>query len=148
MLKHWWKRLPKSGSRPARARLGVEALETRLVPSFTTNLVNGQLQVTGDGTGNIITLDHSGGNTLVIDRTGNIVAGFGDAQITAGISIKSGSGNDTVNIRAAAEPVTLDGVNGLDTVTVGKGGNMQAIRAPVKIINPAGRTALNLDDSN
>jgi hypothetical protein len=134
--------------RPSRRRnLGLEALEQRLALSFTTALVNGQLVLTGDNTGNIITLDHSGASTFVRDRNGNVVGGFGDAEITTGIVIKSGSGNDTVNVRAAVKPVTLDGVSGQDTVKLGKGGNMQAIGAPVKIIDLGGHTALNLDDS-
>src|SRR5262249_5835657 len=99
---------------------------------------------------NTITLDHSGGNTFVIDRNGSIVGTFADAQITAGIGIASGNGtggNDVVNIRATVKPVTPDGAGGQDTVTLGKGGNVQGILAPVKIINVGGHTALTIDDS-
>jgi hypothetical protein len=153
MFPDWVKKLfpkntrPAPRRRPARARLGLEQLETRLVPAFTSALVSGQLVITGDNTGNVITLDHASGGTFARDNFGNIRAAANDVQITGGVVIKSGGGNDTVNIRAAVKPVTLDGVGGQDTVILGKGGNMQAIAAPVKIINLGGHTALTLDDS-
>jgi hypothetical protein len=71
MAVSWWKRLlkgpprPATGRRPRRASvlLRVEELETREVPTVGINLVNGQLQVTGNGDADVITVDHSGDTT-------------------------------------------------------------------------------------
>src|SRR6516225_1593692 len=138
----WWKRMLKSKSRPAprrrpaRVRLGVEQLETRLVPTVSVNLVRGQLVVSAvaDNASHTITLDHTGlnngsGKTLVSVDDGPFQS-FADTGITAGISIDGGVGGSTVLVRATVKPTSFVG-EGADNVRLGKGGNMQAILAPV-----------------
>src|SRR3954453_4468342 len=95
--------------RPPRAfaRPGIEALEGRLVPTVSSSLVGGQLQVIGENAGNRIKGDHVAGKTVVNG------ASFLDGQITNGILIKSGLGIDSVTILRTVKPVTIDGQNGL-----------------------------------
>jgi hypothetical protein len=152
MATSFWNRLLKKISRPAprdgrglprgamRVRPGVEQLESRLVPAVTSKLVNGQLLVTGDNTGNTITLSHTGTNTLVNGKA------FADAAITGGIVINSGTGNDTVNILTAVKAVTVNGQNGNDTVNVGQSGSVQGVKGNLSITNQLGFTTLDVDD--
>src|SRR5262249_11846772 len=74
---------PAARRRPARARLGLEALETREVPTVSSALFNGTLFVTGDNSGNTITVDHAGSTTIVNG------VGFADSQITGELFIRS-----------------------------------------------------------
>jgi hypothetical protein len=88
----------------------MEFLEQYLALSVTSALVNGQSELTGDATGNTIILDHSGGSTIVTEEFaggGGSTFGLFDQQITASILIKSGSGNDTVDIQATVGPGQL-----------------------------------------
>src|SRR3954468_1350133 len=110
MSPSWWQRSSRAKSCPAsrgrRARPSLEALDGRLLLTIFTNFVNGQLQVTDNAFSDLVTLDHSGTNTLV---NGSAIP---DSQITAGILIRVGSGvgvEDKVNIRATIKPVTVDG---------------------------------------
>src|SRR5262249_47275069 len=59
------------------------------------------------------------------------------------------NGNGTINIRATLKPTSVECLAGNDTVTVGKGGNMQAVVAPLSITHfgATGGIALTLDDS-
>jgi acrosin len=161
MTTSWWNRFLKPKSRPAprrrpaRARLGVEQLETRLVPTVSVNLVNGQLQVLdGDRSAHTITLDHSGpangfAETFVFVDGQRFFNG-GSSLITAGVVINTGNDNATVNIFGAAQPTTITAGSGNDIVNLGKKGNVQAIQAPVSILSPGsgGGAALTVDDSN
>src|SRR5262249_46252950 len=149
MALSWFNRLLKTKSRPAprgprgrpaRAQLRLETLETRELMSVTTALVGGQLLVTGDNSGNTITLQHSGTNTVVNGTS------FPDSAITNGILIQSGNGNDTVNILSTVKAVTIEGQNGQDTVNLGFSGRMGAIQAAVHVKNAGGFTALNLNN--
>src|SRR5262249_4288522 len=118
MALSWFHRLLKSKSkpatrrRPARARLRVEHLETREVPTVSSSLLGGQLVVRGDDSGNTITLDHVAGKTLVNG------ASFLDSQITNGILIGSGNGADRVTLLRTVKPVAIEGQDGHDTVTI------------------------------
>src|SRR5262249_2717420 len=60
----------------------------------------------------------------------------------------SGSGNDTVNVRAtsAGRTLVVEGQAGADKVNIGVG-NTQGILSPVIVHNFSGRTALTVDDS-
>src|SRR5262249_32119864 len=152
-----WKSSP--GRRCGRPRLPVvrpriEELESRLVPTVSVVLQGGQLIVSGaaDSANHTITLDHTGpsdgsGRTIV-NADGNL-GSFRDSNITAGIVINDGNGSGTINIRATLKPTSVEGLAGNDTVTVGKGGNMQAIVAPLSITHSGatGGIALTLDDS-
>jgi hypothetical protein len=128
--------------RPAAARLGVEALETRLVPTVTVGLVNGQLQAIGDNAGNLVVVQHSGSNTVINGQS------FADSAITNGILIQSGKGSDTVLIESTVKAITVQGQDGADKVTLGDGGKLAGIVAPVTVKNTASFTALTVDDAN
>jgi hypothetical protein len=148
MFPYWVKKLFPKKSRPAprsrrpnRTRLGLEQLESRLVPAVSVNLLaGGTLQVVSDSTGHPITLDHSGQNTLVQTDTQSL--SFPDSQVTE-TTVVSGGGTDTVAIRATAKQTVLL-VTG--TVNVGNGGSLQGIQAVVDV-RPAGSLALTVDDS-
>jgi PKD domain len=124
-----------------RARPQIEGLETRQMLSITSNLVNGQLLVTGDNSGNTITVDHQLGQTFVNGKP------FFDSSITNGILIQSGSGVDTVNIRGIGRPTTIDGQGGRDIVNLGRDGEVERVLATLTITNPPSFTTLNIDDS-
>src|SRR5262249_2118942 len=127
----------KAGVRPR-----LEELEARRTPAISSGVVDGILVVSGDASGNTITLDHQGTSTIVNGRS------FADAAISGPIAINSGLGNDTVNILATAFEVSLDGQQGLDTVNLGDlNGRLQSINAFVNIRNKGGSTALKFDDS-
>jgi hypothetical protein len=150
MLESWCKRIlkvsprPAAGRRrrPAAARPGIEQLDARLVPTVSVSLVGGQLQAVGDNSGNLVVVQHSGGYTYV-----NGMA-FSDSAVTNGILVQSGKGSDTVLIKSTAKPLTVQGQDGADKVTLGDQGKLAGITAPVMIRNTASFTALTLDDSN
>jgi hypothetical protein len=147
---------PAARRHPPSVRPGIEQLETRLVPTVSINLVNGQLLVSGaaDAANHTIILDHTGlnngsGKTLV-SADGGLFRSFADASITAGISIDAGVAAGTVFVRAAVKPTSVVGDSGGDFFSLGKGGNMQGILAPVTLTHPgsSGDIQLILDDSN
>src|SRR5262245_57874866 len=112
MSSQWRNRLSKLKSRPKardrRARLGIEVLEQRVALSVTANLVNGQLVIAGDAAADTITLDHSGTKTIA-SSPGQLFMSFFDSQITSGIVINAGGGDDTVNLLATVKTVTVKG---------------------------------------
>src|SRR4051812_32355902 len=144
MALSWFDRFlqPKSrpvSRRPARARLGLEHLETREVPTVSSGLVGGQLRVVGDDSGNRITLDHVAGKTVVNG------VNFLDSQITNGIVILSGAGADRVTLLRTVKPVTLEGQDGHDTVTIS---DARKIAADVTVTNVHGFSQININDSS
>src|SRR6516225_8423428 len=103
MALSWFPRLWKSksrpapsSSRPARARLGLEGLETRNLMSITAIISSGQLDVLGDNTGNRITVDHSQ-NSTIISGTGLQARSFLDSSFST-IQILPGSGHNSIVI--------------------------------------------------
>jgi hypothetical protein len=112
--------------------------------SFTTVNVDDS----ADGTSRIVTL---GTVTLAGSEYGSIT-GLAPAGIsykygdTANVTVQTGSGGDTVNVRATGVPVNLIGHAGT-TVNVGNAGSVQAINGPLTITNPPSFTTLNVDDS-
>jgi hypothetical protein len=153
MATSWFKRLrqgksrPAGRRRPARARLGLEALEAREVPTVHSFVdTTGVLQVSTDS-----------GDDVTIDRQITQLAPFvtvNGRQFLEGnitnIQIQSGFRN--VEILAAARPLSADGehsvtvgstnVNSFGVVTSGSG-TMQNIRAPLSLGTD---TIVNLDD--
>jgi hypothetical protein len=139
MFPYWVKNLfpkksrPAPRRRPARVRLGLEALESRLVPTVFASLNGGQL-VVSTNSHDFLTLDHSGSMTL-LNNLNNPVNHFAfpDAAITNGIKIQPDF--DTVAILATVKPVTAGGENSVlvgstsDTVP----GTLQNIRAPLSL---------------
>jgi hypothetical protein len=60
----------------------------------------------------------------------------------------AGSVGDTVVVRSVDKSALIvNGQNGLDDVTIGNNGNVQAINGPVTVTNTLGGTALTIDDS-
>jgi acrosin len=142
----WFNRLLKSRSRPAsrrrpaRARLGLESLEARLVPTVNAGLQNGQLLVTtSDNSVNTVVVDHAGNNTVVNGQT--VV----DSLITAGIEIELGTGANTVNLLGTFKPLTVVGHGGQDRVTIGRQGDVQDLQAPLTIEGLKSSIALTVD---
>src|SRR5262249_15359682 len=105
-------------------RLGLEGLETRLVPTVFTSISGGQLHVTTDSflPSDDVSIDHVNGFTFVNQ------AAFPDASITNGIQIDGGFAE--VDILATINPVTPD-ANA--SVKVGKAGSMQGILASLSL---------------
>src|SRR5262245_49512281 len=130
----WQNRLSKVRFRPGvrnrRAQFGIEALEHRLALSVTANLVNGQLVIASDTAADTIQLDHNSTQTVVF-APGQLFRSFVDSQITNGIVINAGGGDDTVNLLATVKPVTVNGQGGTDKVNIGKDKSAQAIQAPL-----------------
>jgi hypothetical protein len=149
MLKSRSRHAPRR--RPARAQLGIEALETRDLMSVAFSIVHGQLQVFGDERVNTINVDHvrSTGTTTL---SGNITGGpasFPDIEIPNGILILPGA-SDTVNILGEGPSIVVDGQNqaGHFAVNVGKNGRLDNILGGTSIINDAqGLASLNVNDS-
>ena len=91
MTPSWWNRLFKTKSRPAarrrpaRARLGLEALESRDLMSVSAGVVNGQLLVTA-AAGDTITVDLSQNRTdTIISGTGLNATFFFDPLLLGGL---------------------------------------------------------------
>jgi hypothetical protein len=139
-----WKARPAGRRRPARARLGLEALESRLVPTVFSSVDGvGVLQVSTNS-GDNVTIDHmvtsQGPTTLVSGRQ------IPDFEFS---SIHIQGGFNDVNILATSKPLTADDnshfdVGNADFGVGGQPGNMQNILAPLSL-GTAG--VVQLDDS-
>jgi hypothetical protein len=159
-----WNRSRKSKSwsaprRPGRnaVRPQIEGLEERLALSVSTQVVNGTLLVTNNGTDNI-TLDHSNGTTFV--EAQSFGRSFADGSIYNGISLNIG-GLSTLNIKANALPIAVEGNNAVATVNLGNSlHGVQDIKAvvnlhhlalsqspPFAVFVPQLTFELNVDDS-
>ncbi len=82
----------------------------------------------------------AGGNTFTVANT---PGGAGVPTTT----LNSGTGADDVNVEATTGPLTVEGQNGADTVTIGDAGSVQQIAAPVTVSNQNNFTELEVDDS-
>ena len=82
----------------------------------------------------------SGGNTFTIDGLGNPLDG---------VSLKTGTGADHVNILAtdAGSNLDVDGQDGIDTVSVTNAGSVQGIQGSVFISNDSSFDVVTIDDS-
>src|SRR5262249_6033256 len=142
----WWNWFRKAQSRPAGARRPavrprLEELESRLTPSSTSVVVGRLLVVTGEDTGNVITLNHANGSTFVDGSP------FADTTFDS-IVINSGKGNDHVDILATARPVQVQGNKGDDTVILSNGHGVQDITGRVTVLNNFGFTDLLVGNSS
>jgi len=132
------------GALHAAAQPCFEGLESRLLYTVTTTLVNRHLEIVSDNAADVITVDH-GFNTVFVNGKAEV----SDLLIDqGGIQIHTGGGDDVVNILGAGQPVTIEGDSGNDKVFLGKKGNAQDIRKAVTVTNLNGNTALVVDDSN
>jgi hypothetical protein len=114
-------------------------------PSFDTINVDNL----ADGTGRAVTL-----STIVIGGANfGSITGLAPAAIdykyadASSVNIITGSGNDTVHVRATGVATSLSSSGGNDTVNVGDAGSVQSILSTLNIQNPPGSTALNVNDS-
>jgi hypothetical protein len=147
MAKSWFKKSPNKSGRcvaTGARRLVKEAvlpcfegLESRFMYAVQTGIFNGELEVAGDGTGNVITIDHSGTTTTVAGKS------FPDSAIPNGIFIAAGDGNDLVQVQATAKNLIVNGGFGKNNVILGKNGNVQGITAPVTIVNVQGNVTVD-----
>jgi hypothetical protein len=69
-----------------------------------------------------------------------------DAPIARGVHVVTGTGCDTVVVRATATPTTVLS-QGKAVVSVGDAGRLERIRAPLTVEGALGATTLNVDDS-
>jgi Ca2+-binding RTX toxin-like protein len=109
---------------------------------------NGNLVVHGDRLGatpETITVDETPAGGVSVSLNGH-TAQFGPGKVRL-ISLYTGSGSNTVNVRAtlASAPLVILG-GGSDTVTIGAAGSVQAIHGEVDVLNLHGGTALTVDD--
>jgi hypothetical protein len=109
----------------------LEGVEQRLMLSVSASIVGGQLQVrTTPDTFDQVALSEINSQTFVNDQ------GFADAKITRGIQVQLGFDNrDSLIIHRTVKPVTVDGGGGLQDITLGDGGFMEFIQAPVTLTN-------------
>lgn len=106
-------------------------------PSFTTLNIDDSADTTGQ-TATYTSTDVTG------------LAPGSISWVTADISsitLTNGSGADTLNILSTANPLTVDGNDGSDTVTIGDVSGVQDILSAIYVHNPIGFTALNINDS-
>ena len=52
-----------------------------------------------------------------------------------------------MTVQATTGPLTVEGQDGLDSVTIGNAGSVQGVMAPVSVSNQNNFTALTVDDS-
>ncbi|MFL5341255.1 MAG: CAP domain-containing protein [Gemmataceae bacterium] len=128
-----------------RARLAIECLEERTVPTTATFTANGTLTVMGTGSDDQIHVSNSGGQinvsgvgqsftgvgTLVIDAAGGNDTVVVDPNVTANTYIYGGDGNDAIqggggvnHIFGGAGNDTVTGGTGADEVYGGTGTNV------------------------
>jgi hypothetical protein len=148
MATSWFKRLRKGKSRPAgrrrpaRARLGVEALEVREVPTVSAAVNPAGVLVVSTDSGDDVTIDHVigplGPATTVNGRQ------FPDVQMN---SIQLQGGFLNVFIPATVKPLTADGEGAVIVGSDGtpNTGNMQRIQAQLSL---GSDNFVTLDDSN
>jgi uncharacterized protein GlcG (DUF336 family) len=105
------------------ARLEVEQLETRFVPSTVTLLPGGILSILGTpGPENItVTMDPTNAQ-IVISDSGQETARFASSVVTSIVLTGSGGGREYLAIdQAVTQPATITGGGGLDVLRAGGG---------------------------
>jgi hypothetical protein len=110
---------------------------------FIVNLAPATINYSTSAVQNLVVRGGGGGNTFTISDT--LGAGGNPA---AGTTLRSGNGNDTVNVQGTTAEITVDGQTGSDKVVVGLAGSVQGIKGPLVIEEFSGaHTALTIDDS-
>lgn len=141
------------------AALSTESLEDRALLAANLSLLAGTLQFTGNAadvnnltvsvTGNTYTFMTSGGDNITVtsDDSGtatgtgtNVVTiGAADLNIT-NLQIDLGDGADSIVLSSLADPVTVTGGAGVDTLTSGNTDSIFSIGATL-VVNTSGQNA-------
>ena len=114
-------------------------------PSFDTIIVNDAVDTVAR-TATLSTFVSGGVNSGAITGLAPAAINFKYAG-TSSVSIITGSGNDTVNVRATGVTTNLSSFGGHDTVNVGNAGSVQGILGTLNIQNPPNFDTINVDDS-
>jgi hypothetical protein len=107
-------RKTKPARRPARIRPVLESMDDRLVPSnVTTNLVNGNLTLTDDGSVSFTIRQSLAGQISIVPDAGTTVNGQNGPVtiqgVTGGLAYNMGSGNDSVTFDLSRESIFVAG---------------------------------------
>jgi hypothetical protein len=119
-----------------RARLALEALESRVTPSVTLN-TTGQLIVRGDGAGDVISIGTSAAGGVFVDFNG-ATSTFGPGQVSSIEVFTSSAGGAKVTVLStpASVPLTITthffrGV--VENQVILGGGNLDNLQGPVTV---------------
>jgi hypothetical protein len=111
--------------KPARARLGLESLDDRIVPSVTSTFsaATGVLTVAGDDLDNTIVVSRDAAGTILVNNGAVVIQG-GPATVTntSKIVVTGGAGNDVLTAdetNGGLPQTSLDGGAGNDLLTGG-----------------------------
>jgi hypothetical protein len=80
------------------------------------------------------------------DNTFDIVNTPQNSINSLSLTVNSGNGVDTVNVRRIRSSTTINGQNGADTVNVGQDGSMQLITNDLLVSNLSSYSTINLND--
>jgi hypothetical protein len=147
-FRRWAK--PAAKPRPVRARLELESLEDRLVPS-TVTLTNRVLTYkAAAGEVNNVQISHSGNTYTLADGSG--VSSSANSKDFDHIDVKLGDNNDSLTVLSSNKRINVFGEAGNDIVTVGVAGRgMEDVTAMISVNggtqNPNGKDQLILADS-
>jgi Ca2+-binding RTX toxin-like protein len=113
---------------------GNAAAPVLLASGSVTGLAPAAIEFPGGHLSALTILGGTGGNTFTVQGT------------AAATVLNSGSGNDTINVLAAANTLSIDGQAGTNQVTLGAG-VLSAITGPVTLSSSGGgSTSLTVDD--
>jgi hypothetical protein len=120
----------------------VDALQTTMLQSIGGDFATVNFAYKA----NVVVNTNGGNNIVNVD--------FTDTPTNVDtFAVDGGGANDTVNVRAIATNLTIDGGGGFNTVNFGSlaptspGGNLSGLAANVAVVDTAGMTQLNVDDS-
>jgi hypothetical protein len=127
-------------SRDANAR-GVK-LSVGAATGIVTGLAPAKLSYGMTSVSSLTVLGGRGGNTFTVANT------VLNSPVSASTTIKTGTGDDVVNIFRTGGPLNIDGQDGGDNVNLGLKNNAQAIKGQVTVDNVKGVTNLTINDQS
>lgn len=114
-------------------------------PSYTTLLIDDGPNLTARTATLDTVINGSTYNALMGMSSGAVM--YDSADIDQ-VTIRAGSGADTLNIRRSSEVLTITNAAGNDTVNLGNPATgVQDITGPLHVMNPPAYTALNISDA-
>jgi hypothetical protein len=135
----------RRASSARRRQPSLEALEARLVPAVSLNILNGVLTAQCDSGSNTVTVDH----VVVATKAYTLINGhaFADASYNS-IRINGGAGGTVTDIHANVKPLTVFGDSAKDVVNLGDAFNrLQSIQAKVLLEDENGFSdTVNIND--